>query len=181
MVDHDILSATFWPRHFVHNILSTTFCPRHCIHDILTTTFWPHILSTAFCPRHFVQWHWGNPHNILSAKLSVTFCQWHFVLEPRKCDAFSSSAILLLKGGASLRPDSLKQRVAYRAPGFERPCAQNARKTHWGTSACALASLRQECTSAGQEFIENHDLLEFNFHSLDDQIDSNPRRHQSQP
>ena len=56
----------------------------------------------------------------------------------------------------SLRQDSLRQRVAYRAPGFERSCAQNGRKTHWGTSACALASLRQERTSAGQEFIENY-------------------------
>ena len=56
----------------------------------------------------------------------------------------------------SLRQDSLKQRVAYRAPGFERSCAQNGRKTHWGTSSCALASLRQERTSAGPEFIENY-------------------------
>ena len=32
----------------------------------------------------------------------------------------------------SLRQDSLRHRVAYRAPGFERSCAQNRRKTHWG-------------------------------------------------
>ena len=44
----------------------------------------------------------------------------------------------------SLRQDSLKHRLSYRAPGFERSCAQNGRKTHWGTSACALASLRHE-------------------------------------
>ena len=61
----------------------------------------------------------------------------------------------------SLRQDSLKQRVAYRAPGFERSFAQNRCKTHWGTSACALASLRQECTSAGPEFIENYMIFGF--------------------
>ena len=30
----------------------------------------------------------------------------------------------------SLRKESLKHRLAYRAPGFERSCAQNGRKTH---------------------------------------------------
>ena len=44
----------------------------------------------------------------------------------------------------SLRQDSLKHRLSYHAPGFERSCTQNERKTHWGTSACPLASLRHE-------------------------------------
>ena len=30
----------------------------------------------------------------------------------------------------SLRQDSLRHRLAYRAPGFERLCAHNRRKTH---------------------------------------------------
>ena len=41
---------------------------------------------------------------------------------------------------ARLRQDSLKHWLSFRAPGFEHSCAQNGRKTHWGTSACALAS-----------------------------------------
>ena len=32
----------------------------------------------------------------------------------------------------SLRQDSLKHHLSYRAPGFERSCAQNGRKTHGG-------------------------------------------------
>ena len=63
----------------------------------------------------------------------------------------------------SLRQDSLRQRVAYRAPGFERSCAQNGRKTHWGKSARAPVKNLLKTTWS----------LEFNFHSLDGQIDLN--------
>ena len=38
----------------------------------------------------------------------------------------------------------------------------------------AQASLRQEHTSAGQEFIENYMIFGINFHSLDGHIDLNP-------
>ena len=44
----------------------------------------------------------------------------------------------------SLSQDSLKHRLAYCAPSFERSCTQNRRKTHRGMSVCALASLRHE-------------------------------------
>ena len=66
------------------------------------------------------------------------------------------SSLKVMTYGASLRQDSLRQdslrhRLAYRVPGFER--------------SCALASVRQERTSAGQEFIENYLIfgIEFSF------------------
>ena len=64
----------------------------------------------------------------------------------------------------SLRQDSPRQRVAYRAPGFERSCAQNGRKPHWGKSARA----------PDKNLLKTTWSLEFNFHSLDGQIDLNP-------
>ena len=41
----------------------------------------------------------------------------------------------------SPRQDSLEHRLSYLEPDFERSWAQNGLKTHWSTSACALASL----------------------------------------
>ena len=69
----------------------------------------------------------------------------------------------------------MTDKASLSAPGFECSCAQNGRKTHWGTSACALLSVRQECTSAGQEFIENYMIfgIQFSF-AISGQLDSNP-------
>ena len=44
----------------------------------------------------------------------------------------------------SLRRDSLKHRLSYRALCFGHSGARFRRKIQWGTSACAFASLRQD-------------------------------------
>ena len=70
----------------------------------------------------------------------------------------------------SLRRDSLKHRLAYRAPGFERSCAQNGCKNHWLT----CAHWGKSAWALGKNLLKITWSLEFNFHSLGGQLDSNP-------